>query len=81
MDLGVFELNNYWVVHKFSNDKASVSRDVTSLNKKSLSAEIEQTKDGMFVVSLGYFSTMKEVNAVIHKAIDEGYWAGIYKGE
>lgn len=74
-------MNDYWVVHKFSNDKASVSRDVTSLNKKSLSAEIEQTKDGMYVVSLGHFSTMKEVNAIIHKAIAEGYWAGIYKEE
>lgn len=74
-------MNDYWVVYKFSNDKASASKDITLLNKKSLNAEIEQTKDGKYVVSLGHFSTKKEANAAIHEAIVNGYWAGIYKGE
>lgn len=72
-------MSDYWVVYAFTPNKSSASKMLSPLKKKFESAKIEIDKDGQFVVTLGHTETLREANELIHEAVAQGFWGGIYK--
>ena len=70
----------YKVVFEFHTDKALAKKRLNLISKKIPEAEIEET-DRHYMIVLGNFETEQMANQMIHKAVSEGYWGGIYKSK
>lgn len=69
--------DDFVVVYQFHNSKTKCNAHFATVHKKIPESTIEKIGD-QWVITLGHYSTEKEANAVISKAVSMGYWGGIY---
>lgn len=68
----------YKVVFEFHTDLSLAKKRLAVIKKKIPEAEIEETKTKYLIV-LGNFDSKSMANQMIHTAVKNGYWGGIYK--
>lgn len=64
------------VVYEFHTDLSLAKKNLNTIKKKIPEAHIDET-DTHYIISLGDFLSRDQANAMIHKAVANGFWGGV----